>query len=105
MEEKGLRYNQEKLRWSLVHFESLESLVKVLDFGSKKYDDHNWMRGMPITEVLESLLRHAFAYLGGEDDDPESGESHLGHIMCNTMFLEYISKHKPEFDDRLKPGK
>lgn len=102
MTEQALRYNDGKCSWGLVDFQSLEDMVKVLEFGAKKYDAHNWKKGMPIVEVMESMLRHSFAFLNGEDNDPESGLSHLGHIQCNAMFLAYIMKHKPEFDNRFK---
>ena len=36
----------------------------------------------------------------GENDDPESKLSHLGHILCNAMFLSYMHMFKPEMDDR-----
>lgn len=99
-EEVGLRYNTGKRRWSLVDFEALEEMVKVLEFGAEKYDDHNWKKGMSVNEVSESLMRHMFAFLNGEDDDKESGFTHLGHVQCNAMFLSYIMKHKNQFDDR-----
>lgn len=97
---QALRYNQGKLQWSLIDFKSLEGLVKVLEMGAKKYDKHNWKKGMPITQVSESLMRHLFAFLNGEDTDSESGLSHISHVMCNAMFIEYIMREKPEFDDR-----
>lgn len=58
------------------------------------------MKGMPVSAVSESLLRHMFAFLGGEDKDPESGIDHLGHIMSNAMFLSYIMREKSQYDDR-----
>jgi len=97
---QALRYNDGKLQWSLVDFKSLEGLVKVLEMGARKYDKHNWKKGMPITQVSESLMRHLFAFLNGEDTDPESGLSHISHVMCNAMFIEYIMREKPQFDDR-----
>lgn len=33
----GLRYNENKPQWSLVDFDSLESMVKVLEYGAHKY--------------------------------------------------------------------
>ena len=99
---QAIRHNNGKLRWSLVDFESLEDMVKVLEFGANKYSDHNWKKGLPTTQVCESLMRHLFAYLSGEDIDPESGLSHVGHIQCNAMFLSYMQKNKIEFDDRHK---
>jgi hypothetical protein len=97
---QALRYNQGKLQWSLVDFKSLEGLVQVLEMGAKKYDKHNWKKGMPITQVSESLMRHLFAFLNGENTDSESGLSHISHVLCNAMFIEYILREKPEFDDR-----
>jgi len=61
---------------------------------------YNWTKGMPVTEVSESLLRHMFAFLEGEDRDNESLELHLSHVLCNAMFLIHIMREKPEFDDR-----
>lgn len=98
--EGGNRYNQGKPRWSLVDFDALEDMVKVLEFGATKYSDHNWKKGLKTTEIVESLLRHIFAYLRGEDIDPESKLPHIGHILCNAMFLAYTQKYKPEFDTR-----
>jgi hypothetical protein len=98
--DKALRYNEGKLQWSLVDFDSLEGLVRVLEAGAKKYSKNNWRKGMPVTQVSESLMRHLFAFLGGENVDPESGCRHISHVMCNAMFLEYILREKPHFDDR-----
>lgn len=99
-QEQALRYNQGKLQWSLVDFDSLEGLVRVLEYGAAKYAPDNWKKGMPVTQVSESLMRHLFAFLRGEDVDPESGCRHISHVMCNTMFLEYIMREKPHYDNR-----
>lgn len=97
---QALRYNSGKLQWSLLDFESLEGLVRVLEYGAKKYSRNNWKKGMPVTQVSESLMRHLFAFLNGEDIDPESGCRHISHVMCNAMFIEYILREKPHYDDR-----
>lgn len=100
MKGQALRYNEGKLSWSMVDFDSLEGLVRVLEYGAHKYSKNNWKKGMPVTQVSESLMRHLFAFLRGEDVDPESGLRHISHVMCNAMFLEYILREKPHFDDR-----
>ena len=109
--ERGLRYNEGKRKWSLVDFKSLEPMVEVLEYGADKYtvlDDegnvvssgaNNWKKGMPVSEVMESLMRHTFSLLRGEINDPESGKPHIGHIMCNAMFISYLLNEKPEFND------
>jgi hypothetical protein len=97
---RASRKNTGKLQWSQIDFELLEDLVRVLEFGEKKYTAGNWRKGMPTAELCESLLRHTFAFMQGEDNDPESGISHIGHIMSNAMFLAYNVKKKKEFDNR-----
>lgn len=88
-EEKALRYNEGKPRWSLVHFESLVPMIRVLEFGALKYGRENWKKGLDTKEILESMQRHLAALLDGEEFDPESGLSHMGHIQCNAMFYNY----------------
>jgi hypothetical protein len=89
-EEKALRYNENKLKWSYVHYKSIEPLVKVLMFGAKKYAPDNWKKGLNKDEILESAMRHLVALMDGELICPESGESHTGHLMCNMMFFNYF---------------
>lgn len=94
------RYNSGKLQWSLVHYPSLEPMVKVLEFGAEKYDRHNWKKGLEVTKICESMLRHIYAFLDGENNDPESNISHIGHIQANAMFLAYMVDKHPNLDDR-----
>lgn len=93
------RYNENKLKWSLVDFKSLEPLVRVLEYGCIKYSRNNWKKGLPASETMESMVRHCFKLMGGELTDSESGISHIGHIMANAMFLEYTLQHYPHFND------
>lgn len=103
--EKGLRYNEGKRKWSLVDFKALEPMVEVLEYGAAKYTTEkgsgkdNWKKGMPVTEICESMLRHTYALLTGEINDPESTKQHIGHILCNAMFISHMINQKPEFND------
>jgi hypothetical protein len=100
----AVKYDDNKPDWSLVPFESLEGMVKVLEFGAKKYDGWNWTNGggFSYTRVLRSCLRHIFAYMRGENNDPESGLSHIHHAMCNLLFISHYIGNKEKFnkDDR-----
>ena len=93
-----------KTDWSLLPMEAVEDIVKVLEFGAKKYSANNWRTGTGFSykRILNSLLRHIFAYMRGEDLDPESGLSHLAHAGCNIIFLLYYNKYKKKYnnDDR-----
>ena len=59
----------------------------------------NWKKGMPASQILESMLRHTFKLMNGEFVDEESMCEHVGHIQCNALFLAYVLKNKPEFND------
>lgn len=102
MSEQGLRFNdtKPKLSFTMEFPNALTGVTRVLEFGAKKYARSNWKKGLPSTEVLDSMLRHQIAWMSGEDFDPESGLPHLDHILCNAMFLAELSRIKPEFDDR-----
>lgn len=88
---KALRYNQGKLKWSLVHFKSLEPMVKVLMYGANKYAVDNWKNGLDKKEILDSMQRHVASLIDGQETDPESGEHHIGHILCNCMFYSFFN--------------
>jgi len=99
---KGNRFNTDKLKWGLVPQSSLVPMVRVLEFGAKKYGNYNWQKGLSIIEICESLKRHLDAFMEGEDNDSESGLSHIGHIQCNALFLSWMMENKLELDDRYK---
>lgn len=100
------RYNNGKPRMGLLDMEALTGLAEVLTFGANKYAANNWRKGLPTTNILDSMLRHIAAIQRGEDVDPESGLAHIDHVGCNWMFLSNYFKH-PELykglDDRWKP--
>ncbi len=89
---KGLRYNEGKPKWGLVHFKSLEPMVRVLEYGAKKYSPDNWKKGLDKREILECMMRHLAAIMDGEDIDPETGITHMGNIQCNAMFYNYFNE-------------
>ena len=76
-----------KLRLDLVPPEAMTAMGRVLTFGAAKYAARNWEHGMSWGRIVAALLRHLFAWVGGEDKDPESGFSHLDHVICNAAFL------------------
>ena len=95
----GQKFDQDKPRMDLLDSSALEELSKVLTFGAKKYAAHNWRKGITTSRLIAAALRHIFAYLGGQNNDPETGLSHIAHAMCCCMFILGL-KNKTEMDDR-----
>lgn len=87
--DKADRFNEGKPKWSLVHFQSMVPMIRVLEFGARKYAPFNWQKPMDLMEILESMQRHLAALFDGEVYDKESGISHMGHIQANSMFYNY----------------
>lgn len=100
---QGDRYNKGKTNWNLVDLKAHEQMVRVLEFGAKKYSPDNWKRGMDWSIVLASLKRHIAAFEKGEDYDPDSGLLHMAHVACNAHFLTTYYRIYPQGDDRPKP--
>lgn len=102
---EAIKLDSGKLDWSLLPFDTIEEVVKVLEFGKIKYSAHNWCsgEGFKYTRVVNALLRHLFAFMRGEDNDPETGLSHVAHCACNIIFLLHFIKNKDKYktcDDR-----
>lgn len=104
---RGVRYNSSKVPISMI-FEArraLEGCSRVMGFGAQKYSRANWRKGLPLTEVADSLSRHLVAWLSGEDNDPETGLPHLDHLLCNAIFISELAHTRPDLDDRpIKEG-
>lgn len=74
----------------------------VLDYGRKKYAEWNWAKGMPWMVAAACAVRHCLAILRDEENDPESGLPHRGHVACNLIFLAQYELTYPAGDDRPK---
>lgn len=98
----GLKFDTGKPPFDLLSRQWLEGTAQVLAFGAKKYDRHNWRKGIQFSRLLGAALRHLLAFQDGEDLDPETGLSHIHHASCCLMFLSELQIKKPEMDDRYK---
>lgn len=101
---RALRFEKGKppLSWLVGSF--LKDMAMVLyvssTAGGGKYPRSNWRKGAPVSESLNSALRHLTSFADGEDTDPESKQSHLAHVAINCMFIVHALSLNKEFDDR-----
>ena len=99
--EPGKKWDKGKLRYDLLPADSLEELAKVYTVGADKYSDRNWERGMSWGRVFGAIMRHAWAFWRGEENDPETGINHMAHAAWNCFALiAYSKRDMREFDDR-----
>jgi hypothetical protein len=101
-DQKGIKHDHGKPRMELVPAEGLELVAQVFSFGASKYGDYNWAGGLKVSRLVGAALRHIFAFLRGETNDPESGLPHLAHAGCGLLMAITMMVRKPEMDDRYK---
>ena len=82
-----IKHDTEKLRPSLIPMESLKEVIKVLEFGAKKYSVDNW-KTVPDGKqrYLDAALRHLMAVANGDVNDIESELPHMAHAICCGLF-------------------
>jgi len=96
------KFDQGKPPLSLLDRKALEGTAQILAYGGRKYALHNWRKGLRYTRLSDAVLRHLLAFIDGEDIDPESGLPHVDHAACGIMFLQNMTRTRPDLDDRHK---
>lgn len=125
-QDKGLRYDDGKIRYDLIHPVGNRGLARVLTKGGRKYTDHNWEKGMLWSKIIGPLKRHLAAIEAGEDWDYDpaceeckkgtpggdinswtckvhTGELHINNLQTNAHFLSSYYEIYPQGDNRLLP--
>lgn len=96
----GLRYDVGKARFDLIPPEFMEAIAQHYEIGARKYSDRNWERGMSYCRCFASLMRHAWAWMQGEDVDPETGSHHMIAVAWNAIALYTYYTRQIGEDDR-----
>lgn len=88
--EPFVKHDEQKPRPELLPPRAIEEVSAVLAYGARKYSADNWRRATPDEarpRYVGAALRHLFAYLKGERNDPESGYPHLAHAVTSLLFV------------------
>lgn len=87
----GTKHDDGKPDLAILPKAFLDQTAEVMMFGAAKYGRSNYKKGLEVTRTLSAALRHIYAYLDKEDNDQESGLSHLGHAAASlAMTMENI---------------
>lgn len=81
-------------RYDLISPIALRRLAETCAEGAKRYGDHNWLKGMPCSDVMNHCLRHLFLWMSGD-----TTEDHLAHSMWNVMALIHFEETRPDLMD------
>lgn len=87
-------------RTDLLPFFALSELAEHYGRGAAKYEDHNWRRGYDWSLSYGALMRHLFAWLRGEDRDPETGSLHTVAVAWHALALVEFQMLDLGTDDR-----
>jgi len=77
---------------------AMTGLARVMMMGAEKYSRDNWKLYDQPDRLVAAMLRHLMAWKGGEIIDPESGESHLSHVIANAVMLAETNPHLREVE-------
>lgn len=88
--------NYKKIPVGLVPGALLRATGRALHYGAVKYEANQWRRGLPWSQCVDALIRHATDFADGWLYDMESGLCHLDHVGANLAFLtEFVDR--PEY--------
>lgn len=83
----GRKDDKDKPDYSLLTSAMLEPMTRGFMHGADKYGRYNLKQGFLNTRLVAAAFRHLHQWNDGEDNDPESGVSHLGHCMAALAIL------------------
>lgn len=77
---------KQKPEWGLLPWDSLPEVVKVMEYGARKYSREGW-RAIPNAEqeYANACQRHLARYWQGEPLDLETGIHHLAHVAADAL--------------------
>ncbi len=94
----GAKNDAGKTRWSILPWEIIEGVAKVMTFGAAKYSDNGW-KAVPQAEerYFSAMMRHWRKIQAGEimdDGKGGTGEPHWSCFVTNAVFLGYFYSQK-----------
>lgn len=94
-------YGEKKSPLGLIPLAALEAAAGAHALGADKYGPWNWREHSVAASVyINAIMRHLKAFQEVGDNDPESGVSHLGHIIASCGILLDAQSNGKLVDDR-----
>lgn len=88
---------------SVIPASAILVLGQVMALGASKYGRFNYReKNVAATVYIDAMMRHLVAWSAGQDTDPESNVSHLGHVLACASILLDAQEAGCLVDDRSK---
>lgn len=93
---KGPKEKEDKPDWSIFPFDEAEHVLRVFEYGAKKYGKpFTYRQLVPPDDLLAATIRHLICIQNGFSCDRESDLLHWAHIAANAlMALSHYRKVK-----------
>lgn len=101
MNSGGVKNDAGKPAMQFLTREFLEGTAMAQGFGAAKYGDWNFTKGIQYTRLQAAIMRHLTAFASRENNDPESGLSHLAHAAAGLNMLMWMVNNRSDLDDRI----
>jgi hypothetical protein len=76
---------------SLLPIAALRAASKRFEDGATKYGRNNWKKGIPLSRYVDSLYRHLWQFMEG-DETEDHGGAIIWNAMCLVQTKEWVDK-------------
>ena len=102
LDPKGVAGNK-KAPLHLIPPTAMEKTAWAHKLGADKYGPYNWRNTRVCATIyIAAMMRHLNAWRDGEDLDPESGITHLAHVVASCNILMDAAACNTLEDDRYR---
>ena len=88
------KFNRFPARFDLISYIGERRLAETYGEGSVKYGDDNWLKGIPLKNLMNHAKDHINKYLGGD-----TNEDHLAHAAWNLFAAMHMEESNPSMND------
>jgi len=78
---------------SLIPIDALRAVARRFEDGATKYGRDNWQQGIPLSRYVDSLYRHLWQFMEGDDSEDHSGAI-IWNAMCLTQTKKWVDEGK-----------
>lgn len=88
------KFNRFPPRFDLISHIGERRLAETYGEGAQKYDDNNWLKGIPISNLINHAMDHINNYRAGD-----VSEDHLAHAAWNLFAAMHMEETRPDLQD------